>query len=243
MKSLNVFTLVLMTLVCHSKEQSSCCRDTVHECYPRPELNTDQIEILRDVVEELEQLPCEEMIERIYNTVESPITYTAEQIDYLVGRYPSRFEAVPTEETDCRTTTVVPECPDEPIPEPIPDVGSRSSYPHKKRRRRANRPGTGVCETILDGFTTPHLALNRRGEIVLVVQGMDITGADGVRFANNQYVYETICGRDQCEGGLQCNCTTVLTPSTTAVVHYINGENNFFIEEPIQARTCHAYVP
>ncbi|XP_033124513.1 uncharacterized protein LOC117122862 [Anneissia japonica] len=218
MKIIIAITFVIMAPMCRS-EQEQCCRAMVRQCYPRPELNPDQLKTLRTLADELEKLPCDQRIERIYNTTESPITYTEEQMEYLTMRYATRFEASPPEQTECF------------------DNSSSVSM----RRRRAT-PGTRVCSTIVDAFTTPHLALDRRGQIVLVPQGIDrVDRRTGVRFKTNQYVFETICQSRTCLG-VPCNCATISRPSAIAIVHYIRGGTSLFIEDVIQARTCYAFT-
>ncbi|XP_033124510.1 uncharacterized protein LOC117122860 isoform X2 [Anneissia japonica] len=166
--------------------------------------------------QELDNLTCQELQNRVYNTSEPPIQLSDYQMIVLLSSFPQSFKEPVNE-----TSGSIFQC----------DEGALS--PLTKRKRRQSNGKVRVCSAISD-YRIIHLALDKHGETVLVPQlGL---------FNLVQEFTEELCSEDTCSSNLQCQCQNQLSHTAKSVVAYIKRRDPKFYESEIQLQSCSAYI-
>ncbi|XP_071954117.1 uncharacterized protein [Antedon mediterranea] len=205
--------VILMLTFIHGSYATCCCSESA-SVFPRVELTNEQKQQLINLANFLESLPCDQRMNRTYNMTQPPIQLSDSQMVGLAQRYGGSFQ----EASDVG-----------PCQEPIIE------QPRPSRKRRAT-DGTPVCRATVEDNKMLFVAYNKNGELVYIPQP---TTGNGFQMA--QFFYESVCLDAGCDGPA-CSCSTDLIPSSTCIVHVIQGNTNTFTQQTIMTRRCNAFT-
>ncbi|XP_033124502.1 uncharacterized protein LOC117122857 [Anneissia japonica] len=209
------------TVTVSVRSECACSNNTINAtALPPPLLTTEQADTLFMLSQSFASLSCEEAKKKIYNITEPPIQLSDDQMKALRDYYPGNFR---------KPNPSV-------IKEPLDSEPVHCNSTDSNRGKRS--PIVSVCSTRAD-YTTLHLALDKRGNMVYVPQ---LT-----RFDLEQQFEEYFCEQGACFPSLNCQCDHYLFYYTArAVVTYIKKKNQNvdlkFYEAEIQLRYCSAYL-